>query len=227
MLPVATSSAAAAIRTNVECVRRSALFDRLCTPITTCGRWSKSFAGRTTAPRHSTEVVVDVGSNIGISALYFLTRNPVCRCHLYEPDPRNLARLKANLVQFSGRWRLHEAAVGPKAGLVEFGREPTGRYGAVGARTPDVIRVPCLEIDAVLEEVLAQETKIDVLKIDTEGLEEPTVAAIHPNLLDRIETIYFESERPAELHGNRFDFSFANQTVRLRRRPHADALTDR
>src|SRR5262245_917624 len=42
-------------------------------------------------------VVVDVGSNIGISALYFLTRNPHVRCHLYEPVGRNVARLRENL----------------------------------------------------------------------------------------------------------------------------------
>jgi len=173
----------------------------------------------------STEVVVDIGSNIGISALYFLTRNRVSRCHLYEPDPRNVARLQANLAPFAARWRLHEAAVGPEERVVEFGREPTGRYGAVGAQTCDVIRVPCLEINHVLEEVLAHEPEIDILKIDTEGLEEPTVAAIRPELLARIATIYFESERPAPLHEDRFAFSFTNETVRLSRRLPTDALT--
>src|SRR6266516_129528 len=62
----------------------------------------------------STEVVVDIGSNIGISALYFLTRNQACRCHLYEPDPRNCARLKENLAPFADRWQLQEVAVGPE-----------------------------------------------------------------------------------------------------------------
>jgi FkbM family methyltransferase len=173
----------------------------------------------------STEVVVDIGSNIGISALYFLTRNRACRCLLYEPDPRNVARLKANLAPFADRWRLQEAAVGPEERIVEFGREPTGRYGTVGAQTSDVIRVPCLEINGVLQEVLGKEPEIDVLKIDTEGLEEPTVAAIRGELLDRIAMIYFESERPARLHEDRFAFSFSNETVRLSRRQRTDALT--
>ena len=34
-------------------------------------------------------VVVDIGSNIGISAAYFLTRNNQVRCYLFEPDPKN------------------------------------------------------------------------------------------------------------------------------------------
>jgi len=33
-------------------------------------------------------IVVDLGSNIGISALYFLSRNNESRCYLYEPDKK-------------------------------------------------------------------------------------------------------------------------------------------
>ena len=163
-------------------------------------------------------VFVDVGSNIGLSALYFLTRNRESRCYLYEPDPRNVKRLRHNLDPFADRWSVEEAAVGPRGGVVEFGREPTGRYGAVGARTADVIKIRCLEINQILEHVVARETAIDILKIDTEGLEEETVAAIRPDLLDRVATIYFETTSPAPLHSDRFDFWFANETVRLTRR---------
>jgi FkbM family methyltransferase len=163
-------------------------------------------------------VVVDVGSNIGISALYFLTRNEHCRCYLYEPDPRNVARLESNLVPFAGRWRLNEVAVGAEEGLVRFGREPTGRYGAVRAETGDVITVDCVDINRVLADVLAREPEIDVLKIDTEGLEQETVEAIRPEILDSIGAIYFESVRPVRLHEARFEFFFANETVRLQRR---------
>ena len=42
-------------------------------------------------------VVVDFGSNIGISALYFLTRNPSVQVYLFEPVPRNIERLRENL----------------------------------------------------------------------------------------------------------------------------------
>ena len=172
------------------------------------------------------EVAVDVGSNIGISALYFLTRNSGSRCYLYEPDPRNVERLRRNLESHSDRWTLHEAAVGPMAGKVEFGREETGRYGAVGARTGDVIRVECLAANDMLEDILSSEASIDVLKVDTEGLEAATIAAIRPELIERVRTIYFESESPARLHGERFEFSYANETVRLSRKGGPGALTE-
>src|SRR5438132_14092566 len=71
--------------------------------------------------------VLDIGSNIGISALYFLTASPFTRCHLYEPDPRNVERLRRNLASYEARFTLTEAAVADYAGRVSFGREPTGR----------------------------------------------------------------------------------------------------
>src|SRR5688572_9903353 len=52
-------------------------------------------------------VVVDVGSNIGLSALYFLTRDPSVRCYLFEPVPQNVERLRGNLAGFEERFTLH------------------------------------------------------------------------------------------------------------------------
>src|SRR5262245_33582109 len=52
---------------------------------------------------HEIKIVVDIGSNIGLSALYFLTRNRTVRCHLFEPDPRNLEKLRLNLRGFEQR----------------------------------------------------------------------------------------------------------------------------
>jgi len=37
----------------------------------------------------SVNVVVDLGSNIGLSALYFLSRNDKAKVYLFEPDPKN------------------------------------------------------------------------------------------------------------------------------------------
>jgi hypothetical protein len=94
---------------------------------------------------------------------------------------------------FADRSFIKETAVGPEHGVVSFGREPTGRYGAVCAVTDDVIEVRCLGIEETLESVLACEESIDIMKIDTARLEKATVAAIRPELLDRIKTVYFES----------------------------------
>jgi FkbM family methyltransferase len=162
-------------------------------------------------------VVVDIGSNIGISALYFLTRSPAVRCRLYEPVPRNAARLRANLAAFDGRWELTEAAVAETAGTVRFGVEGTGRYGGIGVATGEEIEVDCLDVNDVLAAALKAEGRVDVLKLDTEGAELRTLAAIAPEHVARIGLVYLEAEvAPPAPPG--FDLRMRSQTVRLANR---------
>lgn len=163
-------------------------------------------------------VVVDLGSNIGLSALYFISRNPDVRCHLFEPVPRNVDRLRANLTGLEDRYELTVAAVADEAGEVTFGIEETGRYGGIDVETGNDIVVRCLEVNEVLAGVLEGCDRIDVLKVDTEGAEEPTLRAIRPDLLDRIDRIYFESHEPLPMHEDRFDFDYFNMTSVLVRR---------
>ena len=148
--------------------------------------------------------VVDIGSNIGISALYFLTRHKESKCFLYEPDARNTSKLKKNLAGFEQRYHLVDAAVSYESGQVVFGIEPTGRYGGIGAQTGKTIKVNCLHINDVIGEVLERVKLIDVLKIDTEGVEERTVEAIDPKLARRIKTIFLEARVSRDLHPDLF-----------------------
>ena len=76
-------------------------------------------------------VVVDFGSNIGVSALYFLTRNASVKVYLFEPVPRNLQRLRENLKGFEKRYVLSECAIGVEGGKLDFACEDTGRYGGL------------------------------------------------------------------------------------------------
>lgn len=164
-----------------------------------------------------TRVVVDLGSNIGLSALWFLTRGAGARCYLYEPVPLNVARLRANLRGFEERFELDVAAVADRAGTVSFGVEPSGRYGGIGLELAENITVQCRDVNEVLEEVLERESRIDILKVDTEGLEVPTVASIRPELLDRVQAIYLETENLVELHADQFHNRYVNMTLQLTR----------
>jgi FkbM family methyltransferase len=162
--------------------------------------------------------VVDIGSNIGLSALYFLTRNAHARCYLHEPDPRNVPRLRANLAPFAGRWEIAEVAVGDRRGPVAFGIEPSGRYGGVERPTGETIQVRCIHITDALDAVLAREPWIDVLKLDTEGLEVATVRAIEPRHLARIGAIYLEATPDRPLHPQTFVQRQYGPVCRLTRR---------
>lgn len=163
-------------------------------------------------------VAVDVGSNIGISALYFLSRNRSSRCYLYEPVPRNVERLRANLRGLEDRYELQEVAVATRSETVAFTVEPYGRYGGIGVVGDEHINVSARAVAQVLDEVLEREGEIDLLKIDTEGSELDTVAAIRPDQLRRIAAIYFETASPFNPDPERFDMGFAADTCRLWRR---------
>ena len=162
-----------------------------------------------------TRTVVDVGSNIGISALYFLTRSPTTRVRLYEPVPRNVERLRANLAAHEDRWTLREAAVAAAPGRVSFGVEDSGRYGGIGVATGSTIDVEAVAIDAALEDALAGADRIDVLKIDTEGTELELLGAARPDLLERVRAVFLETDTrsPPPLEG--FSASFRNDTLVL------------
>jgi len=153
----------------------------------------------------SDRVIVDFGSNIGISAAYFLTRNDLAFTYLFEPLPANVARLRDNLRNFAGRYELQEVAVGTADGDVVFGWEESGRYGGVNnTELGNTLTVPCVNSLTVLERVIAEHGRIDILKIDIEGLEGAVVDNIPVEVARKIKKIYvegiFESNPLAQTH---------------------------
>jgi FkbM family methyltransferase len=162
--------------------------------------------------------VVDFGSNIGISGLYFLSNDSSARVHLFEPVPSNIERLRQTLQGYEARYQLHPVAIGTEDGEVEFGQEPTGRYGGIGQATGQMIRVHCQHVNTALSQVFLDPffDHIDVLKIDIEGYESKVVSAIAPEHLARIRTILAEIEsEPPRLAG--FDQDRYGPIVRWRR----------
>jgi FkbM family methyltransferase len=162
-----------------------------------------------------TRVVVDIGSNIGISALYFLTRHSATRCFLYEPVARNVERLRLNLSGFQDRYEVQEVAVAEVEGQRPFAVERTGRYGSLDRAVEDPITVHVRHVNNVLDEVLGREPVIDILKLDTEGAEIRTVGAICEELLPHIRTIYLEASDAAAAELPGFSAHFQCETLRL------------
>ncbi len=177
------------------------------------------FARRDYAAGTNLQVAVDVGANIGIASLYFLSRNHSSRVYCVEPDPKNLVRLRRTLAPYEGRWQIAEVAADVRDGEAEFFVEPTGRYGGLVKRwLSESIRVPTRRLTTILDEVLEREGRIDVLKIDAERSEEELVGAIRPYQLDRIHTIYYETPDPEPMHTDRYEHRFSLQTNALTRR---------
>ena len=74
----------------------------------------------------NTRVVVDIGSNIGLSSLYWLTRNQESRVYSHEPSPVSYDRLVRNLKPFEGRFAARPDAVSNFHGTANLGIEPSG-----------------------------------------------------------------------------------------------------
>lgn len=153
------------------------------------------FCRRDYAAPIGTRVVVDFGSNIGISALYFLTRNLECKVYLWEPLQRNLERLQRNCREYQGRYELTSCAVGLKNGMANFGYESTGRYGGIDLTLEDSIQVECRDGREVIDGILAKHDCIDILKIDVEGLESELIRHLTAKQLRHIKRIYAECHR--------------------------------
>jgi FkbM family methyltransferase len=148
-------------------------------------------------------LVVDFGSNIGISAAYFVTRNVRLKVHAFEPVPANISRAKRNLAPFADRVELVECAVGTENGRVSFGVESSGRYGGIALPgEADVnrraleafIEVPCRRAEDELKRILQDNSRIDALKIDVEGMEIPILRSLSIPVLARILCIMAECD---------------------------------
>ena len=151
------------------------------------------------APPPDSRVMIDVGANIGVATLYFLSRSGDTFVYAYEPVVENSETFRKNVERFENRCELTRVAVGPSSGDVDFGLEPTGKFGGIHVPSEHVVRVPCLAINEIVERVLSKHGGVDCLKVDVEGSEREILAALDHRFWSRIRCIYAENCDSREL----------------------------
>lgn len=110
-------------------------------------------------------VVVDVGANLGWHAVWAaLAVGAGGRVYALEPDPRNLALLRANGAGLP-QLRVLGAALGEARGEVAFRRHGANQGDSARVLTAPSFTVPCWPGDALAL------SRLDFLKIDTQGSE--------------------------------------------------------
>lgn len=130
--------------------------------------------------------VLDCGSNIGVSVLYFKHVYPGARVTAFEPDPAVLPFLRENL----GKNGLDDVEVVPAAVAGFAGQEvlhsdegyasALSRYDQGGhVRCVDRTEVPCVRLREYLSE------PVDFLKLNVEGAEADVLA----DCADRLRTV--------------------------------------
>ena len=139
------------------------------------------------------QVFLDLGSNIGCSELYFLSRNHSNVVYGFEPVPRLYNQLNKNVNSCKDRVHNQNVAISDVDGEVSMGIEDSGRYGGIGVVTGENITVQSRNINTILQEIFSKHEYIDIVKIDIEGVEQTVINAIDKEYLKRIKLIYVEA----------------------------------
>jgi len=155
----------------------------------------------------NTRIVVDVGSNIGLSALFWLTRNDQSYVYCYEPAPASYDRLVRNLHSFEHRFAARREAVSNFTGSATLGLEASGVYSSLELSSGHSVTCQVVHINEVLDPVIRRHGQIDVLKVDSEGHELRTLEAIAPEHWASIRCINVDCRGASEFIPREFNRS--------------------
>ena len=132
-------------------------------------------------------VIIDLGSNIGMSVIFFKRLYPKARITAVEADPCVFHYLERNLAAFEIKdvCLINAAAHDCVAQLGFFSEGADGGHVAEGKQAS--CKIPAIDTRALLEE----KPVIDMLKMDIEGAEGTVLRHCAP-ALGRVKNIYVE-----------------------------------
>lgn len=147
-------------------------------------------------PRFRPNVILDIGSNIGASVLYFHEKFPEARIVGFEPHPATFALLQKNVAGLPRVSVLNcglgaaNARITVPGELINFGAFSI--KGRRGGHAADRGTVECeiRRLDDVLRELAINH--VDLIKIDCEGAEADVFAGLSPQILNQCQWIVGE-----------------------------------
>ena len=154
--------------------------------------------------RDEVRTIVDVGANVGASALFWRARYPAAHLLCFEPAAGNFALLSQNLAGYASTECFNEGLGSADAQLELIASPGAGNEGGWSLYQrcqkggEERQRVTIRRSGARLAELGVR--AIDVLKVDTEGHEREVLRGLEPEILDRTKYI------TGELHGEK-DFA--------------------
>ncbi len=164
--------------------------------------------------------VVDIGSNIGLSCIYWLTRNSHCKVYSYEPSTTNFNRLEKNLNYFKNRCKLNNFAISDYNGSGYLHLEKDGVYSSLKINDEKLEylnkeKCKIVHINQCLEEILKNNDEIDILKIDNEGEEVKTVSSINKSFWKFIKCINVDGNNVRKYIPSNFKLSIIGSAQRF------------
>jgi len=107
--------------------------------------------------------ILDLGANIGVSALFFRRRFPSARIVAIEASPSLIPILKRNTRELNVE--VHHLAVARSEGTVYFQESKESWAGTTVTQRPSAAAVPAVTLDSLLLD------SVDLVKISIEGAE--------------------------------------------------------
>ena len=164
--------------------------------------------------------VIDLGSNVGLTALYWIDQLPDVRLVCVEPSPDNVAVLRDNLAAFSDRSAIVEAAIAATSGTVTFAEHGASWERRIVGETSSGRTVRSCSIDDIIS--VSGFARVDLLKVDIEGGEVALFDRVHP-WMDRVGAMVVELHHPVTVE----QFSETVTAAGFRAMvPHADSDHD-
>lgn len=150
--------------------------------------------------------ILDLGANIGMASLYFLTRWPQASLTAFEPNPRAFTLLTRNLSPAAfpaAEIQVEASALSTAEGTVEFTvpvENPTAVYASIsqraaGGQTTERVTVPTVDARRLFA------APVDLVKLDIEGHEYPVLEHSLP-AADTVRSVIIEFHE-IRAHGER------------------------
>jgi FkbM family methyltransferase len=135
------------------------------------------------------KIVVDIGANIGDTAIYFALHG-ASKIIALEPYPRNYELAKKNIEAniFSDKIVILLAGCAAKRGNITIDPNKSDIFGSI-VKSEYGIEIPLLTLEDVLNEYGISEA---ILKIDCEGCEYEVILSASDNVLKRFSDIHIE-----------------------------------
>jgi len=137
------------------------------------------------------ETIIDLGANVGLSAMYFKTKYPNAQVIAVEPEKHNYEQLVKNVSGFSNVYPLNNAIwyENKEQEIYDGGR---GEYAfrIVEANGEKVGTTTCITINDIVKKYNLK--KIDILKVDIEGAEKELFMYNYQDWLPMVRCIMVE-----------------------------------
>ena len=153
--------------------------------------------------------VLDIGSNIGITAHYWLFKNPKVKIYCYEPSKKNFKRLTENTKKFKKNIKLKQSAVSNFNGYSKLYKSKTGVNDSIIDKVSENFeKIKVIKINDILKKIFSNFKNLDILKIDTEGCEREILKSIDKKYFKKIRIINIEGSNYNNLVPKYFRYSF-------------------